>query len=52
VEDMLGQKGGGQPNKVRRAFFKFFFPIDLNHIFEQPKTIFRIWNKNKSCLEI
>jgi hypothetical protein len=33
-------------------FFISFFPINLNHIFEQPKTIFRIWGKNKSCLEI
>ena len=34
-------------------FFNFFlFPTDLNHKFEQPKTVFRIWGKNKSCLEI
>ena len=33
-------------------FLIFLFPSDLNHKFEQPKTIFRIWGKNKSCLEI
>ena len=49
-EATLGQTRGGRPGKKQIEFSIYFlFPTDLNHKFEQPKTVFRIWGKNKSC---
>ena len=44
--------GNEAPTQQGEESLSPFFSTDLNHKFEQPKTVFRIWGKNKSCLEI
>jgi hypothetical protein len=48
----VGRKRGARPNKGKKGIFFFFFKETQQiSIFEQPKIIFSIWCKKKSCLE-